>query len=330
MSIAKDSQNRKPPVPKRAAELLTEEIQPQKWVIPDFLPTGLTILASKPKLGKSWLVLQMALAVASGGKVLGKFQTPQRAESLYLALEDNKRRLRSRIEMLQIGECPPEFFYELAWPRIGEGGDKYLSAWLSEHPECKLVVIDTFSKVRSAQRSRDVYGDDYKAVCDWKTIADEREIAIVLVHHTTRAKREDIIDNLNGTTGLGGAADTIMMLHKTRHEGKALLEITGRDVEEEKLPLVLDCDTMRWDMDVTCHDQAGHILPIWDSPQKQKALELIANGGEMNAAQVAFSLKISKEASRKLLSRMADDGQLERPRRGYYGVSMSHSVTCHN
>ena len=104
-------------------ELLSWELPPVRWAIPDILPEGLTLLAGKPKLGKSWLALSAALSIAAGGVALGT-QPVAKGDVLYLALEDNARRLQSRARQIlaSMTEIPSGIEFALDWPRLGEGG----------------------------------------------------------------------------------------------------------------------------------------------------------------------------------------------------------------
>ena len=102
-----------------ADDILTTDWPKPVWAIPGLLPVGLTILAGRPKVGKSWLTLQIALAVASGGRVLG--QPGEKGPVLYLALEDPPRRLKER--MLKQGwtkDLPVDFMCLGEFERQGE------------------------------------------------------------------------------------------------------------------------------------------------------------------------------------------------------------------
>jgi RecA-family ATPase len=57
---------------RNAADLQHKTFEPMRWIVPDILPEGLSMLAGRPKIGKSWAALDIATAVASGGSCLGK------------------------------------------------------------------------------------------------------------------------------------------------------------------------------------------------------------------------------------------------------------------
>jgi RecA-family ATPase len=150
--------------PITAAELMDMEFEPTRWVVQDVLPEGLSLLAGKPKKGKSWMALGMCEAVAVGGVALGSKRV-DRGDTLYLALEDNKKRLQKRLRKVLDGRRAPETMHlHMEWPRLDEGGADQLDEWLTDHPEARLVVIDTLAKIRKPARGANVYAEDYAAL----------------------------------------------------------------------------------------------------------------------------------------------------------------------
>jgi len=84
----------------RAGSFTADELQdmrfpPPKWVVPGLIPEGVTLFAGKPKVGKSWMALEIAVAIAAGRPCLGNLE-PEVGDVLYAALEDNPRRLQRR------------------------------------------------------------------------------------------------------------------------------------------------------------------------------------------------------------------------------------------
>ncbi len=112
-----------------AADLQGRVFPPIKWIVPDILPEGLTLLAGKPKLGKSWLSLDIAVAVASGGSVLGRECEP--GPVLCLALEDNQRRLQRRLQLVAGSTpWPRDLEFHTEWPR-GDAGLERMRDWVA-------------------------------------------------------------------------------------------------------------------------------------------------------------------------------------------------------
>jgi hypothetical protein len=143
-----------------AADLLTKEFPPINWVVPGVLPEGVTLLAGKPKIGKSWLMLDLCLGVAHRGVVLGTKEV-ERGPCLYLALEDNPRRLQRRLRKLTesgLGThgSPEGFDIATEWPRMGEGCEEALRDWLNRNPGARAIVVDTLAKIRPRQKGQNV------------------------------------------------------------------------------------------------------------------------------------------------------------------------------
>ena len=219
------------------------ELPPVQWSVPGIVPEDVTILAGNPKLGESWLTLgRLGIATATGSIALGKKRVEQ-GECLYLALEDNRCRLQKRLDKLLAGDSAPEMLHiALEWPRLDEGGVEALDIWLEANPGARLVVMDTLKKIRPrTSGNRSVYDVDYEALDPLLPLAAERNVAIVVVHHTRKLAAADPLDEISGSTGLSGGVDGALILRRDRGRADAYLHVTGRDIEEEQ-ELVL-----RWD-----------------------------------------------------------------------------------
>lgn len=231
-----------------AAELFSMDIKPVEFVIEGLVPVGLVLLASPPKCGKSWLCLDMALSVAMGRDFLG-FKT-NKSKVLYLALEDRNDRLKQRISQILGGEMFP------AWLNLGidsatldNGFIESLDGFLHEHPETKLIIIDTFVKIRGeAKRNESAYGVDSREAGVIKKFADTHNIAVVLVTHTRKGiDPDDPFVNITGTYGVAGAADDMIVLTKQKRGDEVTkMSVTGRDVSYEEFPLTFNADRGKW------------------------------------------------------------------------------------
>ena len=229
-------------------ELEKADIEKPFFIIKEVLPTGLAILASPPKFGKSWLVLLMALCIANGKKFLG-FDT-EKVACLYLALEDSSARIKARTEKIMNGESFPEnFIFSVKARDISHGLVEQLEMFIQQRPDTKLIIIDTFQKVRGAMgRGESAYSADYRDAGALKSFADAHKICICLVHHTKKARDiGDVFANISGTLGLSGAADTMLVLSREkRTDETTLLSITGRDVVPNEFSLTFDKTTCKW------------------------------------------------------------------------------------
>lgn len=293
-----------------ASALLCREFQPIQFIVPGLLPEGLMVLAARPKVGKSWLALDLALAVATGGQVLGR--PAQQGDALYLALEDNDRRMQSRLLMLGADALDlSRLHYATDWPR-GENGAIAIQEWIDAHPATRLVVIDVFAKLREPTYSRDnAYNGDYAAVAMLKP--QRPGVAILLVHHTRKQTSEDPLDDISGTLGIGGAADGALILKRSRGKEEAEVHVIGRDLAEEgEYAVKFDREACRWQW-------LGEAWQIRISAERRQVLDLLAVN-PMRPAELAKELGKTANAVRVMLHRMVDDGLVDQGLDGRYRV----------
>ena len=239
-------------------ELTDIRFKPTRWIVEGFLKPGLAVLAGAPKIGKSWLVLQLCMKIAKGEPLWGM---PSRGgDALYIALEDTNIRLQKRV--LTVTDTPsPRLYFATSCSPLGDELERELGDFVRKHLTTRIIVIDTFQKIRG-QAAQMSYANDYSEVSRLKQIADDLEVCILLVHHTRKLTDDDHFNEISGTNGIAGSADTIMVLSKEkRAASNALLSVTGRDVIDLELNLRMDRNTCLWDCDSV-------------SPQKESSPEV--------------------------------------------------------
>jgi hypothetical protein len=304
-----------------AVELMALELPPVEWAVPDIVPAGVVILGGKPKLGKSWLTLGLGVATATGGVALGTKRVEQ-GECLYLALEDNRRRLQKRLDKLLAGDSPPEGLHiALDWSRLDEGGAEALDEWLGAHPDARLVVVDTLKKIRPrTSANRNVYDVDYEALEPLVPLAAEHNVAIIVVHHTRKLAAADPLDEISGSTGLSGGADGVLVLRRDRGRADAYLYVTGREVEEEQeLALKWDPNTAGWCI-------VGDADEYRQSEERRAINELLEKTGPLAPKDVAEALDKNASTTRVLLRKMLTDGQVAVEEGRYKAVNTVNTV----
>ncbi len=225
-----------------ASDLKTKTFSPVKYVIPGYIPEGVTIFAGKPKIGKSWLLYDVCLASAADRFVLGEIK-PVQGDVLYLALEDSQRRLKKRLEKLwPDGTWPSQLRLATEWRKADAGGLNDLTEWCDSVAKPVLIVVDTLEKFRPETKVHTpAYSSDYLAIAGLHKLAHARGIAIVVIHHVRKMEAEDPFDMVSGTNGLTGAADTILILR--RLAGNVTLHARGRDIEERETACRFDKNT---------------------------------------------------------------------------------------
>lgn len=227
---------------KSCEEIMTTVYKPIEFVVDNLLAQGLYILAGAPKVGKSWLALDMCLSIAKGEKVLGQ-QTTQ-GTALYLCLEDSYVRIQNRL--YEITDEPAErLHFVIMSESIGNGLEEEIENFKNEHYDLKVVFIDTLQKVRNESESG--YGTDYKELSVMKALADKLEITIVVVHHTRKCADSDPFNMISGSTGLSGCVDGSMVLIESKRGSRtAKLHCVGRDIENAEINLQFDSDLKKW------------------------------------------------------------------------------------
>lgn len=297
-----------------AAELMTAELLPLVWVVPTLMPTGLTLLAGKPKMGKSWLAMEIGIAVATGRTLMFRVECP-RAGVLYLALEDSVRRFQTRLSALLQGKpVPANLFGRVEWPTMDKGGLERLEAFLLAHADVRLVIVDTLAKVRSpSSRSANAYAEDYAALAGLKRLADTRGVAMLMIHHVRKMPSEDPFEAISGTNGLTGAADTNMVLVRKPNSSEAVLHVKGRDVVDMQLALSFHTDPMGWEL---VGDVPGE--PACSESREAVLVALSSAAEGLTPKQVARLLGRKESSVRYLLRAMLRDGQISQDASGRY------------
>jgi AAA domain-containing protein/DnaB helicase-like protein len=288
----------------RMHEMMGEQLPPVRWVVTDLFPEGVTLLAAKPKKGKTTLMMHIAAAVAGGSKACGHFDTEQ-CEVLYLALEDNKRRMQKRMRQMMQGEPVPKGVHVVhQWRRLDLGGLDDLERYLDQHSAIHKIVVDTLEHIRPKRRSQTgSYADDYEAVRDLQQLAGRRQVAIVPIVHLRKAPADDPFDEINATTGLMASVDNAIVLRP--NSGIMEMHRRGRDYEDDTvLALKGDAKTLLWKVegdarDVTRSAARKAIIDVLPAADADKGMQPI---------QIAEWLpNATRGAIRKLLHEMMQE-----------------------
>lgn len=239
-------------------ELYDTVYQSRTPIVENLLYTGAYILAGAPKIGKSFLVAQIAHHVSTG-QPLWEYEV-NRGAVLYLALEDDYQRLQERMSRMFGVEGTGELFFAVAAKQIGKGLDEQLAFFLKEHPDTKLVIVDTLQKVREVSGDAYSYAGDYEIISRLKEFGERHNICVLIVHHTRKQPAGDNFEMISGTTGLLGCADGALLLQKPKRTlNEATLDIVGRDQPDRRIHLTRDEVTLQW-----CFEEAEQEL--WKEP----------------------------------------------------------------
>lgn len=296
-----------------AAELQTLEFAPLKWIADGILPEGATLLAGKPKSKKSWLALAAAVAVAMGGKVLGYYDVLP-GTVLYLDLESNQRRMKSRLgALLGAIRWPKHLHIYTKWER-GEAGIALLDAWMEAHPDTSLVVIDILQNFRPPKDPKaDPYQQDYEAVKMINEFAERHRIAVIVIHHTRKAKADDVFDEISGTTGLSGGVASMWVLGRSPdNTDESILAIRGRDISDD------DPMALKWDTYTCQFVRVATGAEVSSSGERRAILEAMAIDMEYQLKEIAAAIGKTVSATSNLMRRLMDDNLIHRIGNGRY------------
>ena len=229
-------------------ELMDNVFEGKSAVIENLLYTGAYILAGAPKIGKSFLVAQIAHHVSTGQDLWG-YKVHQ-GTVLYLALEDDFQRIQSRMFMMYGVDDTPNLHFATAAGKIGNGLDEQLGNFMREHPDTKLIIIDTMQKIRELGGEAYSYASDYDIIGRIKQFADQHCICLLTVHHTRKQRADDSFETISGITGLLGCADgSLLMQKKKRTALEATIDVVGRDQQDQRLYLKRDEERLVWELE---------------------------------------------------------------------------------
>ena len=217
-------------------------------VIDGLLYPGTYLFAGAPKVGKSFLMAQLAYHVSMGLPLWGC--PVHKGTVLYLALEDDHRRLQGRLYRMFGMEGADDLRFAVYAKQLGVGLEEQLKKFVREHPDTKLIIIDTLQKIREAGGDKYSYANDYEVVGKLKRLADDCGVCLLLVHHTRKQQADDKFDMISGTNGLAGAADGAFLLQKEkRTDGTATLDVVGRDQQDQRFYLTKDKERLTWTLE---------------------------------------------------------------------------------
>ena len=231
---------------------MSKPLQPMNFVVDTLLSQGLHILAGSPKTGKSWLALWLAVAV-SKGEAVWKMPVKQRT-MLYLCLEDSQLRIQNRLFEIT-DDAPANVHFCTEYNTLGHGLEEQLESFVATYPDTVLVIIDTLQMIRCNNYDC-TYANDYRDLSVLKKIADEHQIAILLIHLLRKEPSENVFNRISGTTAISGAVDSSFTLINSSHgSGRAKLFCIGRDIEYREISLERNSDNV-WEMIADSYEQS--------------------------------------------------------------------------
>jgi hypothetical protein len=295
-------------------DIMARTFAPINWVVPGYISEGFLVLAGRQKLGKTWLAIDMALAVATGGVAMGSIMCEQ-GDVLYIDMENGPRRIQSRINTLFPDERNRPDLSRLEWvteaPQLDAGFVGELERWRQSVPEPRFAIIDVLQRIKPpGSMARNAYENDYSTWAPLQHWATSNGIAVLGLHHTKKGGAEDPLEALSGSNGLGACADTTLVLDSDQN-GKTLY-VRGRDVEEKETTLIFAGGF--WSI-------LGEAADVRRSDERIRIIAALADHGEaMTPAEISTATGKTSLNVRQLLFKMAKAGEVHKAGNGRYWI----------
>jgi hypothetical protein len=299
-------------------KIMSTRYPPLRAVVAGYLYEGFTVLAGRQKLGKTWLGIDWAAAVAVGGIAMGSIPCDQ-GDVLYIDMENGPRRIQGRIKALFPNERDIPDLSRLEWvteaPQLDQGFIAELERWRTSVPVPTLVVIDVLQRIKPAgSMARNSYENDYSAWAPLQQWATENRVAVLGLHHTKKGGADDPLEALSGSNGLSACADTTIVLDQDQN-GRTLY-VRGRDVEERETAVIFTAGA--WTV-------LGEASDVRRSDERSVIIEALTDNREpMTPSELATALGKQSNNIKQLLFKMAKAGELHRVGQGRYWTDPVH------
>jgi hypothetical protein len=301
--------------------IMATEFEPIRWTVPGYVPEGFSVLAGRQKLGKTWLAIDWALAVAMGGIAMGGVNV-EAGDVLYIDMENGQRRIQRRIKVLYPNDQHRPDMSHLEWvtdaPALDKGFIDALEDWRGSVNNPRLVIIDVLQRIKPVgNATRNAYENDYATWSPLQKWATDNGIAVVGLHHTKKGGADDPLEALSGSNGLSACADTTLVLD--RDSNGITLYVRGRDVDEKESALLFAGGM--WTI-------TGDAADVRRTDERTTILDALREAGEsMSPTEIADATRMTNQNVRQTLSRMARAGEVMKEGRGRYVHPDCHNAT---
>jgi len=292
--------------------IMAATYEPIRWIVEGYVPEGFTVLARRQKLGKTWLAIDWALAVACGGHAMGSIRCEQ-GEVLYIDMENGPRRIQRRISTLYPDERVRPDLSRLEWVMdvlpLDGGFIEALEGWRARVATPRFIIIDVLQRIKPVgNAARTSYENDYSAWAPLQRWAMEHGIAVLGLHHTRKGGADDPLESLSGSNGLSACADTTLVLD--RDGNGTTLYVRGRDVDEKETAMHFEAGL--WSI-------KGDAAKVRTTTERQTILEVLIEANEpMSPAEIVNATGMASLNVRQLLFKMVKANTVRRAGRGRY------------
>jgi AAA domain len=307
------------PPPETLTDLIAADIPPPIQLFDGLMHEGMLLFGGKSKRGKSWLMFDLAIALAVGRACFRHFLCEEPRPVLYLALEDGRARLQSRAKAIQPNLTTANAFHlRYNFPALEDGGIEILAEEIAQH-HYGLVIIDVLAKLEKPKASKGDknYHDIYEMFTPLQDLRKQYPFCLAMLTHLRKSEAEDVFDSLLGSVAYQGAQDVLWVLERKPKDDYAYLHIRDKDAEDKTIALrFLDG---HWEYigegdEYEMSRDQRKILKILVEENAEMGIEQIRKAGEWKDDQYGYV--------RKLLVSMAKDDLIHHSSYGKYSATI--------
>ena len=223
--------------PEDLDDLMMDTILPPRPIIEDLLYEGMLLFGGKSKRGKSWLMLDLAISVATGTPVWGHFAVSEPQPVLYISLEDGRGRIKQRVDEIRPGVRARGYLQFLFnFPILDRGGLEKLRGYM-ENGRYRLIIIDVLAKIEPAGKggNEKTYLEIYEMFTPLQDLRRDNPLCVAMITHLRKAEAEDIFDTLHGSVGYQGVQDALWAMERPPRNDVAVIHTRPNDGKEQVL-----------------------------------------------------------------------------------------------
>ena len=306
--------------PEDSDDLMTDTIPSARPIVEGLLHEGMLLFGGKSKRGKSWLMLDLALSVATGNRVWRHFDVPEPQPVLYIALEDSRARIQRRLQEIRPGvrtNGKLQLLYN--FPLLNDGGLDKLRRYITGG-RYRLIVIDVLARIEPAAKggSEKTYHDIYRMFAPLQDLHRQHPVCLVMLTHLRKAEADDIFDTLHGSVAYQGVQDSLWVLERPPQDSVGVLHIRENDGDDQALHVSFSdghWEFLGHDSNMKLSQNRQAILELFEEKERPLTIDEILKG--LSRPRDRY------QAVRQTLYRMVQDEQIVRLRRGRYAASRS-------
>ncbi|WP_319779931.1 AAA family ATPase [Maridesulfovibrio sp.] len=291
---------------------------PEQPIVENLFYPGINLLFGPPKAGKSNFAFQVAGAVANGIPLFGAATgfDVVKGRILYLALEETPKLVLGRIRKMGISFPPKSLQLKTSFRTLDKGAVTKIGNAIKNDSTLRLVVIDVYQKIKGNMKGGG-YASEYKNLAALKKLADDNNVAIVLLHHTTKKIPKNWQAAAYGSQGLTGAVDTTILLDRPDMSSKGRLCVTGRKCRTAEYVTEFDDTNLQWQI-------VGEVKDTSLTEERRDILETLKDecGGFLAPKEIGTATGLDSKSVHNILMKLEKISFVDKVKRGCYRITL--------